>query len=130
VKDLPAAAADALEAGYDSPSLRQLAGADGADFESVRNLFSQSLDELGIPIPSPAEAGLASARRIAGRIVRGEVAPYDGAKQIWAKIYTRFPHLKELKPFVGFATEYEDDEPNRGDYFHLIVEESKKLLAG
>lgn len=128
--ELPAAAADALEAGHDSPSLLQLAGADGADAESIRNLFNKSLDELGIPIPSPSEAGLALARRIAGDIARGTVAPYDGAKQIWAKVYTRFPQLTELRPFVGFASEYEDDEAHRDDYSRLIVEESKKLLAG
>lgn len=128
--ELPAAAADALEAGHDSPSLRQLAGADGADAEGIRNLFNKSLDELGIPIPSPSEAGLALARRIAGDIARGTVAPYDGAKQIWSKVYTRFPQLTELRPFVGFASEYEDDEAHRDDYSRLIVEESKKLLAG
>jgi hypothetical protein len=128
--ELPAAAAEALEAGHDLPSLRQLAGADSAEAESIRSLFNKSLAELGIPVPSPSEAGLALAQRIAGDIARGKIAPYDGAKQIWAKIYTRVPLLAELKPFVGFASEYEDDEAHREDYSRLIVEESKRFLAG
>ncbi|HWB20196.1 MAG TPA: hypothetical protein VG711_07850 [Phycisphaerales bacterium] len=127
---LPAAAVDALMAGHDSPSLRQLAGADGADAESIRSLFNRSLDELGIPMPSPSEAGLTWARRIADDIVRGTVTPYDGAKQIWVKVYTRFPQLTELRPFVGFASEYEDDKAHREDYSRLILDECKKLLAG
>lgn len=127
--ELPAVAADALGAGYDSPSLRELAGAVGADAERLRNLFKQSLYELGIAVPSPSEAGLTLARRIARDIARGAVTPYDGAKQIWTRIYTRFPQLTELRPFVGFASEYEDDETHRDDYARLIIEESQNLLA-
>jgi hypothetical protein len=128
IDDLPAAAIEALEAGLDSPTLRQLAGADGADAETIRNLFSKSLGELGIPIPSPSEAGLAFARHIAGEIVRGVLAPYDGAKQIW-HIYTRFPELGRLRIFVGMASEYEDDETHRENYSRSIVEESRKLMG-
>jgi hypothetical protein len=130
VDELPSAAADALEAGYDSPSLRQLAASSGADAEKIGDLFKKSLDELGIPIPSPSEAGLALARRIARDVVRGTVAPYDGAKQIWVKVYTRFPQLKKLRIFVGLASEYEDDEAHREGYSFDILGECKKLLAG
>jgi hypothetical protein len=130
VDDLPIAAQDALEAGQDSPALRRLAGADSADLDDIRRLFQKALDELGVRLPSPSEAGLAFARRIAGDIARGTIPPYDGAKQIWAKVYTRFPHLNMLRPFVGFASEYEDDVAHREDYSQLIIEESKKLLLG
>jgi hypothetical protein len=130
VERLPAAAADALEAGFDSRSLRQLAGSDGDDPESIRSLFRRALNELGVRLPSPSEAGLSIARRIAGDIARGSVGPYEGARQIWWKIYTRFPQLVELRGFVGYASEYEDDPANREDYSRLIVELSKRLLTG
>ena len=128
--DLPAVAVDALEAGYDSPSLRQLASTSRFDTDGLGNLFTKTLNELGVPIPSPSEAGLELARRIAESITRGTVSPYDGARQIWEEVYTRFPQLAELRPFVGFASEYEDDEVHRDVYSNLIIEESKKLLAG
>ena len=128
VDDLPIVAADVLEDDHDSPSLRQLAGLFGADSDEIRRLFHKSLDELSVPIPSPIEAGCSFARRIASDIVQGIVAPYDGARQIWTKIYIRFPQLIELRPFVGFASEYEDDEIHREDYSKLIIEESKRLL--
>jgi hypothetical protein len=127
---LPAAAADALEAGLDSPSLRQLAGADDDDTESIRNLFNKSLNELGVPLPSPSEAALSIARRIAGDIVRGKIDPYEGARQIWGKIYVRFPQLTELRPFVAYASDYQDNAAHRDDYCRLILEASKKLLSG
>jgi hypothetical protein len=127
---MPAAAADALEAGLDSRSLRQLAGADPADTEEIRKLFDRTLDELGIKKPLPVEAGLAWARRIAGDIVRGAIPPYEGARQIWGKIYVRFPQLKELIGFVAYASEYEDDASHGKDYSRLIVEEAESLSLG
>ncbi len=96
-EELPTAAADALGAGYDSPALCQLAGAHGADAESIRKLFRKSLGELGIPVPPPSQAGSAMARRVAGAIASGAVIPYDGARRIWWEIYARFPQLKELR---------------------------------
>ena len=128
-EELPTAAADALGAGYDSPALCQLAGAHGADAESIRKLFRKSLGELGIPVPPPSQAGSAMARRVAGAIASGAVIPYDGARRIWWEIYARFPQLKELRPFVALASDYEDDEADRANYSRMIVEESKKLLA-
>ena len=101
----------------------------GADLDRIRRLFDK-LHESGIRIPSPAAAGLAFAHRIADDITRGTITPYDGAKQIWAKIYTRLPELSVLTPFVGYASEYEDDGGASDDYSRMIIEESKKLLAG
>ena len=129
VEGLPAEAANALESGFDSPSLRQLAAADSADTDWIRVLFTESMRELGIAMPSPPEAALMWARCIAREIVRGAIGPYEGATQIWRKIFTRFPSLTELRPFVGLASEYEDDPAHREDYCRLIVEESKALLA-
>jgi hypothetical protein len=127
-EDLRATAASALEGGYDSPTLRRLAAAEEDDMDEIRRLFVRSLDELGIQLLSPPEAGLAFARRIARQMISGAVAPYDGARRIWAAIYTRFPQLKELTPFVGLASEYEDDKQNRDEYSRQILAESQKLL--
>ena len=129
VETIPSWATDALQTGYDSPSLRQLAGTDVDDHQEIRDLFQESLRELGVSLPSPSEAGLSKAKEIADEIVRGVVTPYVGARTIWTSIYTRFPDLRELRPFVGYASDYEDDEKHREEYERLIIAESRLLLA-
>ena len=128
-ENLPDVAGDALVAGYDSPALRELAGLRGGDSEELRKLFRKALQELNEPLPAPSEAGLSLARRIASEIVKGTIRPYEGARQIWWKIYVRFPDLEELVVFVGCASEWEDDRRHREDYERDIVEESRKLLS-
>ena len=76
-----------------------------------------------------SEAGFTIARNIAQEVLRGTIAPYEGAKQIWHEVYTRIPELKELKLFVGLASEYEDDPKHREDYQRQIVEECEKLVS-
>ena len=127
--DLPAVAREALADGHESASLRQLAGATGLDMHELRGLFSKALDELGLPLPSTSEAGIEVARSIAEDVIDGRTNAYQGAKRIWREIFTRFPGLTQLKPFVGFASEYEDDEKHRDEYARLIVEECR-ILAG
>jgi hypothetical protein len=126
--DLPAIAVRAIEDGYDSPALYELAGADGADTQHLRTLFCKAMDQLGITLPSPAQAGLAAALSIAEDILRGCIAPYEGAKQIWDKVYTRFPELTQLRTFVGLASEYEDDEGHRPQYARDIIEECRDIV--
>jgi hypothetical protein len=127
---LPLLAAEALEAGYDSQSLRELAGTSSADTDAIMALFPKALTELGLRAPSPPDAGLMLARSIADDIVEGRIVPYEGARRIWWKVFTRFPQLTQLTPFVGMASEYEDDKTHRSEYSQLIVDEAKKLLAG
>ena len=127
--DLPTAAVQALEDGFDSPALCQLAGGGGGDSQETRALFLKALDELKVPVPSPREAALSYAREVAGDVLNGAIAPYEGARKIWGEVYTRFPELKELTLFVGLASEYEDDEKHRDSYARQIVEECKALLG-
>jgi hypothetical protein len=129
-EDLPAIAVRALEEGYDSPTLRQLAGAEGRDSGDLRTLFLKALQELGVQPLSPAEAGLSLARSIADDVLAGSIDPYDGARRIWSEVYTRFPHLVQLRPFVGLASEYEDDAKHREEYRRSIVEECRALRGG
>jgi hypothetical protein len=127
-EELPAVALQAFEDGYNSPSLCLLAGAAASDSQQTRELFLRALIELNLNLPSLHEAALAYAREIANDILRGIISPYDGAKKIWSEVYTRFRDLKQLKVFVGLASEYEDDETHRDAYTSLIVEECRVLL--
>jgi len=120
----------AIESGFDTPSLWQLAGLENPDAETVKRLFSKIFDELGIPLPSPPEAGRSMARRIAQDVINNTITPYEGAKRVWQDIYTRFPELDELRGLVGFASEYEDDINHQEEYSLLILNEFKSIAGG
>jgi len=106
-----------------------LAGASEHDTEEAHRLFAKVLGELGLPVPPAPEAGLTLARDIAREVLSGAVAPYEGAKRIWDHVYTRLPELKQLKPFVGLASEYEDDAEHRDDYSRRIIEKCESLIG-
>jgi hypothetical protein len=125
--DLAAIGMEAIVVGYDSPSLRQLAGRSG-DSEETDKLFLRTMRELNVKIPLMSEAGIQVARHIARDILAKKIQPYEGAKQIWDIVYTRLPELKELRPFVGLASEYEDDVQHREAYSLDIISECEKLL--
>jgi hypothetical protein len=46
-----------LEQGYDSPALRELAGADGEDTQQLRRLFERAFSELEVNLPEGSESG-------------------------------------------------------------------------
>lgn len=125
---LPSIGLQLLEEGYDSPSLRQLAGYSASDAGECRELFTKTLIELGIILPSLSEAGLSVARGIAAEVLQETITPYIGAKRIWSRVYNRLPDLEQLRPFVGLASEHEDDVHHREEYARDIINECHKLL--
>ena len=81
---MPAIAADLLEAGYDTPSLRRLAGETlircSADAES---LVKSVLRELGVTYPlSDRQARLLAARQVAREVIAGKLEPWTAAYRI------------------------------------------------
>jgi hypothetical protein len=126
---LPDAAVAALQEGFDSPTLRVLAGSDGEPGDELERLLRKALSELVISFPTPAEAGLSLARHVAAEVVRGLTSPYEGARRIWWDVYNRVPQLDVLRVFVGLASEYEDDQAHQEEYAQDIIEECRNLLA-
>ncbi|MFC0597856.1 hypothetical protein [Streptomyces palmae] len=83
-KDLPMIAAEALAAGLDTPTLCELAGRPHtADTREIREAFEQALSEAGIELPDPGLARRHALRRLAERLVAGEVAPAGLASDVW-----------------------------------------------
>lgn len=80
--EVEAAAAAWLAAGHDGPALRELAWPPDTARE-IHPLIERALAELGQPPMSEAEARLWRSRRVARRIVAGEVAPLAGAEEIY-----------------------------------------------
>ncbi|MET8698735.1 hypothetical protein ABZW10_07695 [Kitasatospora sp. NPDC004723] len=80
-EDLPMTAADALAAGFDTPTLCELAGRprDAGDHE-IRSAFEQALAESGIELPDRGLARRHGLRRLAARLVEGRRAADRGAR--------------------------------------------------
>jgi len=104
---LPKIATHALEAGLDSPALRELAGELYPTLGASGPLFEQILDEVGIDIPDRSRAGLVLARAYAAQITDGTLSPYEGARKIW-RIQIEVALRPELDSFVYWASEWQD----------------------
>jgi hypothetical protein len=124
---MPMLAVWALEQGFDGPALRELTDCKTATYSNEINLIERALRELGKEPLDLTSAGRLLATLLCQKIVSGTSSPYEGASRIWA-IYDRCGLPKSLIPFVGFASEWEDEQDHRDHYDKLIIEAAKKLL--
>ena len=76
-EDMPAWATTALVHGYDSPTLRELAGAHDEP-RTLRDLLTTALAELGAPELTEAQASWVMAHTHARAIVTGLISPEEG----------------------------------------------------
>lgn len=128
-EDLPRIAIEALEEGFDSPSLRMLAASEGCDSDTLRQLLAKAMNELGITI-SRTDAALNLARAIAREVLDGTLTPYEGARRIWWRVYNEVEQLGQLAVFVGLASEIEDDDnpDHQAAYARDIIDECRALI--
>ncbi|HEX2295401.1 MAG TPA: hypothetical protein VHN37_08845 [Actinomycetota bacterium] len=126
--DLPAAAAEALAAGADTPSLRRLAGATTSNAFELEELLGRALGELGIHAVTRERALTAVARHRAQQIVDGEIGPVEGAGMIW-RLFDDYPAI--VMPFLSLEDMhgYETRPRARRRIEAEIVEEAKSYLA-
>jgi hypothetical protein len=130
-EDMPRFAADALEAGFDGPSLRRLAGLIKPTSRDVGGLFQHALNEIGtIKVRSKEQAVFSLSRTVASNIVVGRVDPIEGAEILasyarmlgYPAFLAEFLQLSEM-PFWG---EY---APPRSQIIKDIVEQAHMFLA-
>jgi len=128
-RELPVAAAAALERGFDSPALRVLAGLTGDDLVEVPEYLDRALAELDVEIPERRDAVLHLARAVATEIVDGTLAPSDGAARIW-DIALLAPEVRvaELDTFVYAASEW-DERPEDHPRFEAGIREGARDLV-
>jgi hypothetical protein len=138
-EDLPVLAQDALELGFDGKITRRIAGLIRPRKSDLQPFVSGFLAEMGIKKTLTREqAGFLLARFVAQGIVERRIKPYDGASFIWRNVVNGLKnHPKELMPFVGHASEYEDCgsfsqniEKTRQQIEKDIVKEAQSLLVG
>ena len=130
-EDMPRFAADALEAGYDGPALRRLAGLIRPSAAEVGILFESALREIGtIQVQSHEQAIIFLSRLTAMDIVEGRIEPLHGA-DILARYSIILGHPDFLVQFLQLS-----ELPRWGEYAPKpkklaqdIIAEARQLLA-
>jgi hypothetical protein len=130
-EDMPAFAADALEAGYDGPALRRLAGLIKPTSYEIGTLFQDALREIGqIKVRSFEQAVFFLSRITAADIVEGRMDPLlgtcilaDYARQLgYPEHLAEFFALYDLPMWGEYA-------PPRDQFVRNIMDQARKFLA-
>jgi hypothetical protein len=100
--DLRDRACEVLLAGYESPSLASLAGAEkNVHPAELRALFVEGLEEVGVRLPDRLGAAAIMKRTYARQVVQGLASPRTGAARIVALLQGLGPDLPKCERFVG-----------------------------
>jgi hypothetical protein len=132
-ESVPTRACDALAAGCDTPSLRQLAGIVATERADVEPFVGRLLAELGERLPSHDEALLVLIEAMLTLIADTTIEPYVGAKAIWRHAddlgWSRKSEWQQLSAFIGLASEWEDHSEHRPDCEAAILDEARTLAG-
>ena len=108
-EDIPPIAASLLEQGYDTHTIRRLAGLVGDDLAHAADLFDRVLTELGRLPPSASE----SAEHLANYLARGVLEPGADPRAIAAdgeRLAIAFDYADPLMPFYRASDWYATPE--------------------
>jgi hypothetical protein len=132
---LPGIALEALADGFDSESLRILAGLDENSSEyDVKYYFNRCIKELGYSVPEIKDAIWFLIKNVAQKIVQREIDEYDGGRLIYEYI-NAWPRADEkpdiLWKFISCTSTIEDElfnskETGR-DYSVMINSEKNEI---
>ncbi len=121
VEDLVVWAVSMLESGYDTKSLCILASLSLPLYSSeVENYFERSIRELGWVAPEPEENLRWYTRYVAGKILCGEVEPFEGC----TLIYQTIPVLDYPHHLVRWSCLYLGHDPATYEDFSDMSEET------
>ncbi|MFD7966033.1 hypothetical protein ACFV5J_35145 [Streptomyces zaomyceticus] len=111
-EDLPMIAAQALADGLESPALVELAGLSRRDPPAdIRDLFGQTMAELGFPVPGVEEAWRERMLEAAGGMLTGSLTRYEASSEIyWCACHLERTDAstKLVDLFVGLWSSWED----------------------
>src|SRR4051794_22567420 len=80
-------AAHALETGLDSDSVRMLAGfPQDENYFEVKAMFNRALGELSLSVPDERSVRKEYLKRVARRIVGGDLLPSNGVREIEERV--------------------------------------------
>ncbi|GGI00417.1 hypothetical protein GCM10007170_37510 [Arthrobacter liuii] len=127
-ENYPDVAADLLVEGYDSPTLRELAGHLRNDPRGAADLWVQVREELGKPYEDDGEARRALVRHWLQQIVAGVLEPYNGANLILGHAWHELGQPAELNYLVVLRDDWDDMPQSREDISNKIVETAHEVL--
>lgn len=123
--DVSAWAEEELAAGNVTDLLVDLAALRGGgadDIDAKMRAISSVNDDEGL---GELEMGRLAARDVAMGLTKGEFSSIDAARMLW-RVARSAPLVEpELRPFIGLASEWDDDPSNR----ELYEEEIRSLAA-
>ncbi|MGD9853152.1 MAG: hypothetical protein AB7T38_18035 [Nitrospirales bacterium] len=129
-KNLADIATEALVEGEDSPSLRILAGLLESSSSEEQILLEKAFQELAILKPNRIQAALHLSKEIAGKILEGQLSPYQGAKNIHEiSLLVPSENILSLHPFIYWASEWEERPEDHAFMDNAIIEAAKDLSS-
>ncbi|SEC49533.1 hypothetical protein [Streptomyces sp. TLI_105] len=127
-EDLPVIAAQALAGGLESPALVELAGLSRRDPPAdIRDLFVQTMAELGFPVPGVEEAWRERMLGAAEDMLTGSLTHYEAGHEIyWCACHLERTDAstKLVGLFVGLWSSWEDWPDERAS-----IERDMRLAA-
>lgn len=130
-EQVPSLAQQALADGCQSQAVAVLAGTTGDSRRSIEDLLPPVLRDLGLRRLGVEEALKVVVDDAAKQITTGAVEPFRGARYIWALASERELDDElwvQMRPFIGLASEWEDDLDHRPQYEADILQEARALL--
>lgn len=123
-EDMPSLAADLLEAGFDTPVLRRLAGENPVHSTAdVKELVDKMFLELAVPCPiSETEAKMLLTRQIARDVIAGKRNPWAATTHLMHVVWNRKGRIADVQLLFNLHDEINWDNANRGLIPTLTVE--------
>lgn len=130
-EELPDIAIALMNDGFDSQALRELAGLDRPTRREADELFERVLEERGVVVPDQRSAQRLMLEYFLEQIVRGDVAPGDGAYNVWGLVGDLFESRDQDQwmLFAGVASEFEDHPEAREELAAQIIGLARETLG-
>jgi hypothetical protein len=125
---VPRICTDLLVQGYDTESLRLLAGLTRAEEDRVVDLLPGLFRELGMARPSRVQATWCLVQNLARDIVSRKVNAADGAWAIGNFGTGSDPLFPSLRIFIGLSSEWDGDPERQEEYESEIRQQALRLL--
>ena len=129
-EDMPSIAADLLENGADTPSLRRLAGeTQVACSAEIEELVGRMFRELSVPYPiSETQAKIIFTRQIAREVIAGERNAWAAASRLEIVIWGWKAEIPSIQSVFDLRDQLNWDNVNRGR-IPILTEELIKTFA-
>jgi hypothetical protein len=128
--ELPDFATELLVLGYDSPTLRELAGLPKGDRTESANMWKAARSELGVRDEDDEDAARFLLRYWAQEIVEGRIDVLTGSRLMYREGWFPLGQPTELHGLVNLLDDWEDMPQRCGQIVSELVDFARQLLLG